>query len=273
MFEAFSLATIAAYIREKNPDIKSVLSLIEQKENEIKDSITKVQEVISRYRRLSTLGQLIDPIIHDGRNYLNKIDLKSNLIIKEVNKEKCELNKILEKANEIQIVRKDFAQLFTRIEPFGGRKRGRPAKIVIEDAIANIFMLNKDELSKLDIHHTISPSKHNVTIDESELGSILMNLIQNSIYWLGTVPLPREIKVDVVGEPDGLSIIFSDNGPGIKSDIEEQIFDPYFSTKPDGIGLGLAIVGEMMADYNGELALIDSVLGGASFKLKFRYRV
>ena len=87
LFEAFSLATIAVYIREKNPDIKSVLSLIEQKENEIKDSITKVQEVISRYRRLSTLGQLIDPIIHDGRNYLNKIDLKSNLIIKEVNKE------------------------------------------------------------------------------------------------------------------------------------------------------------------------------------------
>lgn len=273
LFEAFSLATIAAYIREKNPDIKSVLSLIEQKENEIKDSITKVQEVLSRYRRLSTLGQLIDPIIHDGRNYLNKIDLKSNLIIKEVNKEKCELNKILEKANEIQIVREDFAQLFTRIEPFGGRKRGRPAKIVIEDAIANIFMLNKEELSKLDIHHTISPSKHNVTIDEGELGSILMNLIQNSIYWLGTVPPPREIKVDVVEEPDGLSIIFSDNGPGIKSDIEEQIFDPYFSTKPDGIGLGLAMVGEMMADYNGELALIDSVLGGASFKLKFRYRV
>ena len=66
-----------------------------------------------------------------------------------------------------------------------------------------------------------------------------------------------------------LSIIFSDNGPGIKPDIEEQIFDPYFSTKPDGIGLGLAMVGEMMADYNGELALIDSVLGGASFKLKF----
>lgn len=134
-------------------------------------------------------------------------------------------------------------------------------------------MLNEDEFSKLDIHHTISPSKHNVTIDEGELGSILMNLIQNSIYWLGTVPPPREIKVDVVEEPDGLSIIFSDNGPGIKPDIEEQIFDPYFSTKPDGIGLGLAMVGEMMADYNGELALIDSVLGGASFKLKFRYRV
>lgn len=70
-----------------------------------------------------------------------------------------------------------------------------------------------------------------------------------------------------------MSIIFSDNGPGIQPDIEEQIFDPYFSTKPDGIGLGLAMVGEMMADYNGELALIDSALGGASFKLKFRYRV
>ena len=217
---------------------------------------------------------MIDPIIHDGRNFLNKIDLKTNLIIREAQKKDCILEKVLDKANEIQVVRKDFAQLFKRIEPFGGRKRGRPKTIVIEEAINNIFILNQEELNKLDIIYSVSPSIHKVTIDESELGLIFMNLIQNSVYWLGTINNDqRKIEVNVFDENDGLSIIFSDNGPGIKKETEEQIFDPYFSTKPDGIGLGLAIVGEMMADYQGELALIDSVLGGASFKLKFRYRV
>ena len=274
LFEPFSLTSLSDIIRDKKPEVKEILSLIDEKEAELKSSIIKVQEIISRYRRLSTLGLLIDPIIHDGRNFLNKIDLKTNLIIREAQKKDCILEKVLDKANEIQVVRKDFAQLFKRIEPFGGRKRGRPKTIVIEEAINNIFILNQEELNKLDIIYSVSPSIHKVTIDESELGLIFMNLIQNSVYWLGTINNDqRKIEVNVFDENDGLSIIFSDNGPGIKKETEEQIFDPYFSTKPDGIGLGLAIVGEMMADYQGELALIDSVLGGASFKLKFRYRV
>ena len=132
---------------------------------------------------------------------------------------------------------------------------------------------NRDELSKSNITYHLPDTCHRVTIDESELGLIFMNLIQNSIYWLNTIKPPRIIEVNIIDESDGLSIIFSDNGPGIKHEIEDRIFEPYFSTKPDGIGLGLAIIGELMADYNGELALIESMIGGASFKLKFKYRV
>ena len=273
LFDAFSLVSISATIQETNPNLKEILDLIGQKEIEIKQSIIKVQEILSRYRRLSTLGQLVDPIIHDGRNFLNKIDLKSEIIIQETQKEICDIKKIGIKINEIQTIRKEFAQLFKRIEPFGGRKQGRPETITIEDAISNIFTLNRDELSKSNITYHLPDTCHRVTIDESELGLIFMNLIQNSIYWLNTIKPPRIIEVNIIDESDGLSIIFSDNGPGIKHEIEDRIFEPYFSTKPDGIGLGLAIIGELMADYNGELALIESMIGGASFKLKFKYRV
>jgi C4-dicarboxylate-specific signal transduction histidine kinase len=80
--------------------------------------------------------------------------------------------------------------------------------------------------------------------------------------------------VTVTDESDGLAIIISDNGPGVKEGTEESIFEPYFSTKPDGIGLGLAIVGEIMADYDGELSLVkDNQYEGATFKLLFRKRV
>lgn len=273
LFEAFSLHSIAAVIQKENPTPREILGLIYEKETEIKDSWNKVLEIISRYRRLSTLGQLIDPILHDGRNYLNKIDLKSIAIINESTKECGDFNKIYKKAIEIQEIRKGFAQLFAKIEPFGGRKIGRPQKIVVEDAINNIFLLNHEELSKHNIEYSISSSQHTTTINESELGQILINLIQNAIYWLRTIDEPRKISVEVVDEHDGLAIFFSDNGPGINPEIANEIFNPYFSTKPDGIGLGLAIIGEIMADYNGEFVLVESILGGASFKLKFKYRV
>lgn len=274
LFEKLSLTSLSDEIKENNPSSKEILDLIDQKDAEIKDTVTKIQEVISRYRRLSTLGQLIDPIIHDGRNCLGKIDTKTNIIIKEANKTDFNMDKILEKANEIQSIRKDFAQLFKRIEPFGGRKRGRPQTIIIEDVIKNQFLINKEELDKQCINYHISETKHSVTIDESEVAVVFMNLIQNAIYWLSTVDSERIIDVNVSDEQDGLSIIISDSGPGIQTGTEESIFEPYFSTKPDGIGLGLAIVGEIMAEYDGELSLIkDAALSGAAFKLLFRKRI
>lgn len=273
LFEAFSLRSVVTAIQKENLTSREILGLINEKEAEIKDSWDKVLEIISRYRRLSTLGLLIDPILHDGRNYLNKIDLKSTYIINEAKKRNGSLNKIAEKAYDIQFVRKDFAQLFARLEPFGGRRRGRPKRIIVEDTLNNIFLLNQEELIKLNVEYSIPETQHNVTIDESELGQIFINLIQNAIYWLGTIDGPRKISVEVIDEHDGLAIFFSDNGPGINPEIADEIFNPYFSTKPDGVGLGLAIIGEIMADYNGEFVLVESILGGASFKLKFKYRV
>lgn len=274
IFSKLSLDYLSKEIKEKNPNSEEILILINRKSAEIKETVTKIQEVISRYRRLSTLGLLIDPIIHDGNNYLHKIGLKSKIILTEVKKSDCNLAKITDKTNEIQSVKNDFSQLFKRIEPFGGRKRGRPRVLIVENIIKNQFLLNSEDLSRHDISYNISNTQHKVTIDESELAVVLMNLIQNSIYWLSTVDVKREILVEVKDEQDGLAIIVSDNGPGIKKGTEDNIFAPYFSTKPDGIGLGLAIAGEIMTEYNGELSLLsNSVLGGASFKLLFRKRI
>ena len=84
----------------------------------------------------------------------------------------------------------------------------------------------------------------------------------------------RKIAVEVSKSDEKLTVIFSDSGPGIKLGTEEDIFEPYFSTKPDGIGLGLAIVGELISEYNGELMLINNgILDGATFKITFSYRV
>jgi len=275
LFEKFSLRSISVLVKEELPENKTIIEAVEKKDAEIKESITKVQNVISRYRRLSTLGQLIDVVIHDGRNYLNKIDLQANLITKVVKKSEISKEELLKLIANIQSVRKDFAQLFTRIEPFGGRKRGKPEIVILEDVIKNQFSLYHTNLERLKISYEVLGGQHSVTMDEAELGIIFMNLIHNSIYWLENIDTERKIIVQVEkSNSDELSIIFSDNGPGIKEDIEDSIFEPYFSTKPDGIGLGLAIIGELVSEYNGEFMLINNgLLNGANFKIKFGQKI
>ena len=274
LFEKFSLNALTDALKERIPNNTEVIALVEQKNNEIKDAILKVQEIISRYRRLSTLGQLIDTILHDGHGFLNKIDLNAHLIEKVVKKNEIDKSKLLSLVDSLQNIRAEFAQLFKRIAPFGGRKRGRPKKIVIEDVIKNQFYMYQSELSRLNITVCVPSSTHEATMDEAELGIIFMNLIQNSIYWLETIDSERRIDVNIYNEDDGLCILFSDTGPGIKNGTEQNIFEPYFSTKPDGIGLGLTIVGELVSEYNGELMLVDNnTSNGACFKIKLRYRI
>ncbi|ODS90185.1 MAG: hypothetical protein ABS44_02150 [Chryseobacterium sp. SCN 40-13] len=275
LFERFSLMSLSTLVREKIPDNKQIIDAVEKKDIDIKEGLIKVQEVISRYRRLSTLGQLIDAVVHDGGNYLNKIDLQAHLISKELKKDIVDKFKIAEYTLNIQDLRKDFAQLFRRIEPFGGRKRGRPKSIILENVIINQFLLYHTELERLNISFKVSDTEHLVTMDEAELGIIFMNLIQNSIYWLENVPTDRKIIVEVQkNNNEELSIKYSDSGPGIKDGTAINIFEPYFSTKADGIGLGLSIVGELVSEYDGEFMLINNgPLDGATFKIIFRYRI
>ena len=103
---------------------------------------------------------------------------------------------------------------------------------------------------------------------------IIVNLLQNSLYWLESVKKERKIKVEVERSDADIAVIFSDSGPGIKEEYQSLIFDPYFSTRPDGVGLGLTIVGELINEYDGDFLLVDNgPLDGATFKLTFKRRI
>ena len=274
IFNNFSITPVTQLIQEKLPNDKEANEIVAKTEASIQDGVKKVQEVLSRYRRLSTLGLLIDVILHDGNNFLANIDSEAHLLSKEILKNDFDLNTAKEHVKNINESRKVLAQLFKRIEPFGGRKRGRPKDIIIEVAIANVFALYKNELAKLNIIYTLPTSKNEVRIDDGELQMIFINLLQNSMYWLETVKDERLIEVLVERNDDELFVIFSDSGPGIKEEHQQIIFEPYFSTRPDGVGLGLTIVGELVSEYDGDFTLIDSgPLDGATFRLSFRRRI
>lgn len=271
LFNRFSLAPVVKLVQNKLPNDKEANELVAKTEANIQEGVKKIQEVLARYRRLTTLGLLIDIILHDGNNFLANIDSSAHLLGKELAKNEIDKNEVAEHLNNINEGRKVLAQLFKRIEPFGGRKRGRPKDIILEDAISNVFALYKNELTKLNITYILPSSQNQVRIDDGELQMIFVNLVQNSVYWLESITTERKIHVDVERTDDELSVVFSDSGPGIKEEHQQIIFDPYFSTRPDGVGLGLTIVGELVTEYDGDFTLIDNgPLNGAAFKITFR---
>jgi two-component system nitrogen regulation sensor histidine kinase NtrY len=98
--------------------------------------------------------------------------------------------------------------------------------------------------------------------DKIQMKQIFVNLIQNAIQACEAGPGKLIIIVGV--KDSGFSIAFQDNGPGIKADDMPKIFEPYFTTKRKGTGLGLAVVKRIVENHDGEVAIVSQAPGGTT---------
>lgn len=278
LFGDFDLGAIRSAVNERHPSDSALLKVVAETESRLENRVAEVQEVIARYRRLATLGQLIDTVLHDGRAPIAKIANEAHLGLRDISRSRngSILQRLRERLGFIEKQTDVLATVFRKIEPFGGRRRGRPAKRLLEDVVRDGFSVLDREIKRVGAEVTLPTTKTEVTVDAAELQEVIVNLLQNSLYWLKRVPKgDRAIEVNV-NRGDGIvEIMMSDSGPGVDEDFVDRIFDPYFSTKPDGVGLGLTIAGEIVTSYyDGELVLTDEgPLPGATFRAILRRRI
>lgn len=266
---------------------KQALQLLEDTTKAWESQIVRIREVVSRYHSLATIGQLVDKVVHDGRQPLSTIqgqaalarDYIKNRLKKLDEDSPCfeALNKVGMRLAQVREAADLIDLLLKRIEPLGGRRKGRPSKVYINEIIKSSFEHFSHEIDSLGIIVSLPQADDLISVDPLELQEVFINLISNSVHWLRVVPKGRRSIVVLCNRiaPGELEIIFADSGPGIPVPDRNAIFDPYFSTKPDGTGLGLAIAGEIIRDYyDGDLELLDSgPLSGAVFRIVLRKRV
>ena len=104
--------------------------------------------------------------------------------------------------------------------------------------------------------------------DPTLIEEMILNLLNNAAAAMKTMEKGKKIVVTSSVEGDGIILTVSDSGPGITPEIKDKIFDPYFTTKSDGTGIGLSISHRIVTDHGGSLTVSDSDLGGAEFRVK-----
>ena len=281
LFVDFDLAAVHNLAKQRYPDDNELLTLIIEQEEDLKRRAEEAQQVLVRYRRLITLGQLIDTIIHDGETPLSKIDNEADLGLRALQRGGKDYNGLVQKLRDhfgfIKTQSAVLSTLFRKLQPLGGRKRGRPKTIRLEQIITDVFSILDQEITEIGVQIKLPETNTQVTVDVVEIQLVIINLLQNSLYWLQRMPQGnRQISVDVQKERmEEVEILFSDSGPGVEPEFQERIFDPYYSAKPDGIGLGLTIAGDIVNEYyEGKLELLASgSLPGATFRITLRKRV
>jgi signal transduction histidine kinase len=104
--------------------------------------------------------------------------------------------------------------------------------------------------------------------DPTLLEETVLNLLSNAAGAMKPMAEGKKIVVASTVEGDGIIITVSDSGPGVAAEIKDRIFDPYFTTKSDGTGIGLSISHRIATDHGGSLTVSDSDLGGAEFRIE-----
>jgi len=278
LFEALDIAPLREYVEKRYPDDAELKAFLGEKTRAFEHGVAEVQQVLARYRRLATLGQIIDVVLHEGRTPVAAIANEAMLAQRDIERagdNALEPQVLQKRLSTITQQAEMLSTLFRRLSPFSGRKRGRPAQISIEDTIADACALFRKRIDELHVDVRQPGTRTMVTVDQAEMQQIFVNLLDNALYWLEKAPQgKRSIAVEVSQRPGELVILFSDSGPGVPEDVRDRIFDPYFSTKPDGVGLGLTIAGETAAEYDGALELISGgPLPGATFRATLRKRI
>ncbi len=134
--------------------------------------------------------------------------------------------------------------------------------------VVHIVKLALDIFNEDYIHFVAEDKEIIAKLDRTQLIRVITNLVKNAIQAIPDMESPR-ILVSVVTEGDFVKIMVADNGMGIDDDLKEKIFEPKFTTKSSGMGLGLGMVKNIVETHKGTIDFTSQVGKGTVFIIKF----
>ena len=225
-----------------------------------------------RSERLAALGQMSAGLAHEIRNPLGVIKGSAEILSRE-----------LEGASPLAVEMAGYiSSEVNRLNAFIGRflDFARPTHLelrpqsvgaILDHAVASVQ--NQYPEAGVRVARNDANGLPLVLADEQLCERIFVNLIENAFQAMREQTSPaggHTLKISTMAESsrgqNGVGIIFEDTGPGVPPEAREQIFNPFFTSKKDGVGLGLAIVAKIVDDHHGWIRLESTALnGGARF--------
>jgi predicted ATPase/signal transduction histidine kinase len=234
------------------------------------ERLREAQSDLAHYGRLTTVGELAASIVHEVTQPLMAIVTNAESCLLWLAKDQPNLERARGAAERIV-------------------KNGHRASDVIK-SIRALVRKSASEMSMLDINRLIRDTldlmqselqRHDVSLetryesalgfiegDRTQLQQVIVNLIMNAIEAMNAYPdSPRVLRVITESDQNGgVLATVEDSGPGIDVAVLDRIFDPMFTTKPDGMGMGLSICRSIVEGHGGRLWASPNPTGGSVFR-------
>lgn len=234
----------------------------------------QAETAISNAQKLESLGVLAGGIAHEIRNPLSSINISISSIERVCggsqgleSETKGKIDLILEQmksaASKMGLV---VQRVMDYSKPFPPRKEIVDLNRVIEEAVRiSLSTLRKREIELL---RDLAPDLSACRVDAQMIEQVLVNLITNACQAMEGIERAKLLEI-ASGVQDGRIVLrVSDSGPGVPPSLRDRVFDPFFTTRKDGSGIGLSFSHRIVADHGGALRVGTSRWGGAEFRVE-----
>ncbi|MFA7613560.1 MAG: HAMP domain-containing sensor histidine kinase [Candidatus Caldatribacteriota bacterium] len=217
------------------------------------------------FQRISLLGELLNTLRHELSNPLFGLKLGSQIFSSlNVSEDALEMMAEIEKnINRCQLIMENFSSLYQ------DQTESRP--ISVKKIIDEALILSKSEVREIQKSVNYLNDSEDVTLNVPLIFmvQIIFNLLINASQSIKNASIGRkgEIHLNISRQDRFLLIDVIDNGPGIDKEKVSQLFKPFFTTKPQGTGLGLVLSRNLAVKMGGNLEYCSSEESGAHFKL------
>jgi len=247
---------------EENNGFGAVLLMIDLTE------IRRLQEISSYSEKMASLGEVAAGLAHEIRNSFAAVLGFANLIKKKGSLDNDNLKLLQSLQNESSSAETLLSRFLSLARPLEPQLEIVDLAELIKSSTENIYQLKRSEVEfDIDIENKIGK----VELDPSLIKQAISNLLKNSfesVIGAGTVRLEANInRKHDENRPDELVISISDSGTGIKPENINKIFNPFFTDKPDGTGLGLTLVKKIVVAHHGRIDVRSKQGRGTRFTI------
>ena len=242
----------------------------------VQEQVRHLEEQLLHADRLVILGELTAGIAHEINQPLTAIaayaDAGRTIIDRIEEAPAADMHLICERIGGQARRAAEVVQRLRGLVRSGTSSKGRHN---LNEIIRNILLLFEYEVKKTGTQLLFFPLERleELYVDDIQIQQILVNLIKNSLDSIGEAAQANgRIEISIRTEGQNVSVSVTDNGPGVPVQYRSRLFDSFFTTKPKGVGLGLAICKSIAAAHGGTLRHEQPQEGGSRFTLSLPLR-
>jgi PAS domain S-box-containing protein len=225
---------------------------------------------LERMARLTTMGELTASIAHEINQPLAAMVTQSEAALLWLNREEPDLDEARDALSAIARNGVRAGEVIRGLRALARKSGPQLTGLDIDDIIREVLALARGELRRHDVilHTELAAGDRPVMGDRVQLQQVLLNLIMNGVEAMRAVTeRTKELSVSsTLAEPGSMLIAVKDTGTGLDPAVAERMFQPFFTTKSDGLGMGLAICRSIIEAHSGRLWVSPRTPHGADVR-------
>lgn len=248
-----------------------LLAAVIRERDLVEDALHDQRNQLAHVTRVATVGELSGAVAHDLRQPLTAILANAQAGIQLLKRDQVDLGELREILEDITKQDRQAAAVVARLRSFLNEGESSFGPVAIEGVVRDALTLARSSIAiaDVDVRTQIASGLPRVRGDQVQLLQVVLNMIVNGCEAMRAKPTPdRHLRLDVAQRDHRhVEVAVADCGVGLPADGPDRVFEPYFTTKDNGLGLGLAIGRSIATAHGGRLWGENNAQGGATMRL------